>query len=128
MERKVTFDKQTGDVLVAGPVGTDRIMYGVVLLTPEQAKESLRHGWREFKGTTHNEREMGLVRMQKSSVAMQVVPTVTIDHVCLSPEQVTLLRAVVQTVIAGLEQTPDLYTSTSASQLRGINTLLSGGR
>jgi hypothetical protein len=64
VERTITFDGHTGDIVIVSPGVTNVVTRGMVLLTPDQAEEAVGHGWKLFGGT-EGEAELGLVRVRR---------------------------------------------------------------
>ncbi len=61
---RISFDSD-GNIVVETDTYCDKILSGIVLLTPEQANESRQHGWEEDETTTREEIEQGLRRVRK---------------------------------------------------------------
>lgn len=64
VDRIITFDGHTGDIVVVSPDVTHVFTSGVVLLTPAQATEAVSHGWEMIGGTLH-ECACGLCRVRR---------------------------------------------------------------
>jgi hypothetical protein len=67
MDRKISFS-ESGTIVVEGETSIDYIEFGVVLLTLRQATEATRYGWENLGSTNEQERELGLVRVQRGEV------------------------------------------------------------